>query len=127
METAARRNPGPGLLCLLAVLLIALPPLSRHAFENHGRSATSSHYHLGAYDPSVRRADDGSDQDDDGEPYYTGTQDDGRTVHILRLPKLPNTPTTWAIAIVGGGCCVTAFLSQSRRRVDRIKARTRTS
>ena len=123
METTGRHNRPMCLLAVLAVLLIALPPLTRHALERHGRSATSAHYYMARHDPSGRRPDNDGDQDD--ETYWTGTQDDGRTVHILRLPQLPNTPTTWAIVVVGAGCCVTAFLSQSRRRVERIKERIR--
>lgn len=111
MTTTRRRSPAVWLL-LAAVLLIALPPLCRHAVERHGRAAYSARRWVEMWEP---------EPDDDDDAYFEGVQADGRTVHILRLPRIPGTPLTWAIVVVGGGCCVTAFLSQSREKVERKK------
>ena len=114
--TTTRRSPALLWLLALAVLLVSLPPLCRHAVESHGRAAYSAKRWVEMWDP---------EPDDDEDAYYRGVQQDGRTVHILRLPRIPGTPLTWAIVVVGTGCCVTAFLSQSRERVERKKAECR--
>ena len=113
---ATRRRSAAWLwLVLLAGLaLIVLPPLNGHAKTRHPRTAYSAHWYLSEFDP---------DDDDDDDRYFTGTQEDGRAAHILRLPKLPGKPVTWAVVIVGGAYLVTAFLSQDRKSVRSIKER----
>lgn len=113
--TPTRRRSGALWLLAAAVLLVALPPLCRHAVERHGRTAYSARRWVEMWEP---------EPDDDDDAYFEGVQADGRTVHILRLPRIPGTPLTWAIVIVGGGAfCVTAFLSQSRTQVQKRKER----
>lgn len=121
MTAPTRRRSGALWLLAAAVLLVALPPLCQHAIERHGRSAMAAHRYVSQYPGD----DDDCPPDDDDCRYWRGVQDDGRTVHILRLPRIPGTPVTWAI--VGGGCafCVTAFLSQSRTQVQKRKERCR--
>ena len=116
-----RRNRGAGLwLVLLAGLaLIALPPLNGHAKRRHSRTAWSAHWYLSEFDPN----DCPPDEPDCKKRLFVGTQEDGRTAHILRLPKLPGKPVTWAVVIVGGAYLVTAFLSQDRKSVRTIKER----
>jgi hypothetical protein len=116
MATTTRRSPALlWLLLALAVLLVSLPPLCRHAVESHGRTAYSAKRWVEMWEP---------EPGDDEDAYFRGVQEDGRPVHILRLPRIPGTPVTWAVVVVGasGLCCVTAFLSQSRERVERKKA-----
>ena len=113
--TPTRRRSGALWLLAAAMLLVALPPLCQHAIERHGRSAYSARRWVEMWEP---------DDDDDDDAYFQGIQEDGRTVHVLRLPHIPGTPVTWAIVIVGGGAfCVTAFLSQSRTQVQKRKER----
>ena len=102
------------LVIIPAVLLIAVPVLNSHALERHGRTAQSARNRMSSFEPS---------DDDDDDKYWEGTQEDGRTVRILRLDKLPGKPTTWAIVITCGVGCVTAFLTQSRRQVRKMKDR----
>ena len=102
----------PWWLLALVVLLVALPALNAHAVRRHGRTAKSAYCWMLSCDP---------DEADDA--YWRGTQDDGRTVHIYRLPKLPGKPVTWAIVICGAGYLATCFLSQHRRSVEQIKER----
>jgi hypothetical protein len=119
--TPTRRRSGALWLLAAAMLLVALPPLCQHAIERHGRSAVAAYRYVSQYPGD----DDDCPPDDDDCRYWRGVQDDGRTVHVLRLPHIPGTPLTWAIVVVGGGCCVTAFLSQSREKVERKKAECR--
>jgi len=57
---------------------------------------------------------------DPGDPrLWCGEQEDGREVHILELDQVRGLPRTWSIVITGACGCVTAFLSQSRRHVER--------
>lgn len=113
---AKRKRVCPAIVLLVGFLLIVLPAMNGHAQERHGRTAWSAWQY-------VRRFDPDGHQDDD--QYFKGIQDDGRTVHVLRLPKLQGCPTTWAIVICGGGFLVTCFLSQSKRSVRVIKDRCR--
>lgn len=118
--TPTRRRSGALWLLAAAMLLVALPPLCQHAIERHGRSAVAAYRYVSQYPGD----DDDCPPDDDDCRYWRGVQDDGRTVHVLRLPHIPGTPVTWAIVIVGGGAfCVTAFLSQSRTQVQKRKER----
>jgi glycine/D-amino acid oxidase-like deaminating enzyme len=114
-QTRSRRIPWLLLVVIAAgVLLISLPPLNGHAVERHGRTAKSAYCWLLSCDP---------DDPDDSKRYWRGVQEDGRTVHIYRLPKLAGKPTTWAVVIVGGSWLVTSFLTQHRRAVDALKER----
>lgn len=101
-----RRIPWFWLALVATVCLVALPALNAHATARHGRTASSAHRYVSRCDP--------------GDPrYWCGRQDDGRLVHIVELDKLPGKPRTWAIVVTGACGCVTAFLSQSRRHVER--------
>ena len=116
---AQTRTRFPVWLALIPVILsIAVPMLNSHALERHGRTAQSAWSRMARFDPD--------DDDDDDDKYWEGTQEDGRTVQILRLDKLPGKPTTWAIVITAGTigvgfCCVTAFLTQSKKQVKKLK------
>lgn len=110
---ATRRRFPWLLLAAVGLLLIALPPLNGHAVGRHGRTAKSAYCWLLSCDP---------EDPDDAARYWRGEQDDGRTVHIYRLPKLSGKPTTWAIVVVGSGYLATAFLTQSRRQVRKKQA-----
>ena len=112
---ARTRTRFPVWLALIpAMLLIALPALNNHALDRHGRTGESAWSNMSSFDP---------DDDDDDDKYWEGTQDDGRTVRILRLNRLPGKPVTWAIVITGAGFCVTAFLTQSKRQIQKMKDR----
>jgi len=114
---ARTRTRFPVCLVLIPViLLIALPALNGHALDRHGRTGESAWTRMWSFDP---------DDDDDDDKYFEGTQDDGRTVRILRLNKIAGKPITWAIVITVSGFCVTAFLTQSRRQVQKMKDRCR--
>ena len=113
----ARTHPRPVLwagaalvVFLLGRLLVSLPPLNNHAVERHGRTGSSAWSYMSSFEPN-----------DDDDKYFEGKQEDGRTVRILRLKKLQGKPVTWAIVITGGGFLVTAFLTQSRRQVEKMK------
>ena len=111
---ARTRTRFPVWLALIpAILLVAIPALNGHAFDRHGRTAQSAWGFMSSFDPD--------DEDDDA--FFEGEQDDGRTVRILRLKKLSGRAVTWAIVITGAGYCVTAFLTQSRRQVQKMKER----
>ena len=98
---------------LLGRCLISLPPLNTHAIEKHGTIGDSAWSRMASFNPN---------DDDDDDVYWEGEQQDGRTVRILRLDKLPGKRTTWAVVIACGGLfCVTAFLTQSRRQVEKMK------
>ena len=102
---------------LIGKCLISLPPLNTHAVEKHGIIGTSAWSRMASFNP---------DDDDDDDAYWEGTQEDGRTVRVLRLDKLPGKRTTWAIVITCGGLfCVTAFLTQSRSQVQKLKDKCR--
>jgi len=102
---------------LLGRCLISLPPLNTHAVEKHGTIGVSAWSRMASFDPG---------DDDDDEKYWEGPQEDGRTVRILRLDKLPGKRTTWAVVIICGGLfCVTAFLTQSRSQVQKMKDKCR--
>ena len=107
------------LVIVPALLLIAVPVLNSHALERHGPTAQSARNRMSSFEPS---------DDDDDDKYWEGTQEDGRTVRILRLDKLPGKPTTWAVLVIGGTAgvgvyCVTAFLTQSKKQVKKMKDR----
>jgi len=97
------------------ILLIAIPALNAHAVSRHGRTARSAHRYISNYEcePDCER---------DGR-LHVGIQENGRTQVVLELPRIPGTPTTWAVMIVGAGFLVTCFLSQSRRSVEKTKER----
>jgi hypothetical protein len=98
------------------LLLVSLPPINDHAIARHGEDAFKSHAVLSNYNPDPRRDDD---------VYFEGTDEAGRTYHVLRLPKLPGRAVMWAVVItcgtIGGQCVVTAFLCGSKKYVERIK------
>ncbi|MBN1250089.1 MAG: hypothetical protein JXC32_20660 [Anaerolineae bacterium] len=97
-------------LVLAALLLVALPTLNGHATARHGRTAASAWRYVSRCDP--------------GDPrLWCGEQEDGREVRILELDKLPGKPRTWAIVITCAGGLVTAFLSQHRQSVEKIRER----
>ena len=100
------------LVIVPALLLIAVPVLNSHALERHGRTAQSAQNYMSSFEPG---------DDDDDDLYFEGTQEDGRTVRILRLNKIAGHPVTWAVVIVGTGFCVTAFLMQSKKQVQKLK------
>jgi len=111
-----RRRPGALIVLALAVLLLALPLMKRgnHADVRHGDTAWSAWWKLADFDPN--------DDDPDNPRYWRGERADGRTVHILRLPKLPGHPVVWAVVVVGSGWwLVTAFFASSRKTVQRMK------
>jgi len=120
-QSEARTGKGGCLLALLAVAavvaLIAVPALNRHALERHGWHAVSAAQQLRRHTPEPQ----------DEDRYWTGTDANGRDIHVLRLPQVAGKPVTWAILILGGGgtFVVTAFLVQSRRSVERIKGKCR--
>ena len=99
---------------LLWRMFISLPPLNKHAIERHGLTGSSAWSYMSSFDP---------DHNDDDDEYFEGTQEDGRKVRILRLRKIAGKPITWAVVITVSGFCVTAFLTQSRRQVQKMKDR----
>jgi len=102
------------LVIVPALLLIAVPVLNSHALERHGPTAQSAQARMSSFEPG---------DDDDDDKYWEGTQEDGRTVQILRLNKIAGHPVTWAIVITCGAYCVTAFLTQSKKQVKKMKDR----
>ena len=108
------RTRFPIWMMIPVILLVAVPVLNSHALERHGRTAQSARNRMSSFEPS---------DDDDDDLYFEGTQEDGRTVRILRLNKIAGHPVTWAVMITFSGCCVTAFLTQSRRQVEKMKDR----
>ena len=107
------RTRFPVWLALIPViLLLVIPALNNHALDRHGRTAQSARMRMSSFEP---------DDDDDDDRYFEGTQEDGRTVRILRLNKIAGHPVTWAIVITCGWFCVTAFLTQSKRQVEKLK------
>jgi hypothetical protein len=104
-------------VALIGATLVSLPSINNHAVARHGDDALKSYTALSNYSPDPDR--------DEDEAYFQGTGTDGKTYHILRLPKLPGRGTMWAIVItcgtVGGHCLVTAFLCGSKKYVKRIK------
>jgi len=114
---AQTRTRFPVWLALIPVILsIAVPVLNSHALERHGGTAQSARTRMSSYEPN---------DDDDDDKYWEGTQEDGRTVRILRLNKIAGKPTTWAIVITCGlgAVCATAFLTQSKKQVRKMKDR----
>jgi hypothetical protein len=107
--TTTRTRPAWWLL-VAALVLVALPALNAHATTRHGRTAASAWRYVSRCEPDDARL-------------WCGEQDDGREVRILELDKLPGKPRTWAVVITGAGFLVTAFLSQSRRAVEKIRER----
>lgn len=103
------------LVVLLGLVGVTLPPLNRHAQQAHGGTARL------AYD-TVRNANPTPGPDRD-RGYYRGTDADGQTYHIARLPYRHGSGPVWAVVIVGGGGAflITAFITGSRRYVDRLK------
>jgi len=120
-QSEVRSGKGGCLLALLAVAavvaLIAVPALNRHALERHGWHAVSAARQFRRHTPEPQ----------DEDRYWSGTDANGRDIHVLRLPQVAGKPVTWAILILGGGgtFVVTAFLVQSRRSVERIKGKCR--
>lgn len=110
--TAARKTP-PVMLILAAILLIALPPLNRHAVSKHGISAAKAWSRVAQVTPTP-----------DSSNYWRGVdQETGRDIHIVTIEP----GRMWAIVIVGGGGAflVTAFLCSSRNTIRKIKRRCR--
>ena len=111
--TQARTRFPVWLALIPAILLVVIPALNGHALDRHGRTAQSAWKYMSSFDPD----------DDDDDEYFEGTQEDGRKVRILRLRKIAGKPITWAVVITVSGFCVTAFLTQSRRQVQKMKDR----
>ena len=99
------------LLALVAILLVALPPLNRHAVSKHGINAAKAWSRVARVTPTP-----------DNSNYWHGVDPDtGRDIHVVTIEP----GRMWAIVIVGGGgmFLVTAFLCSSRNTVRKIKRR----
>jgi hypothetical protein len=116
-QTETRSNGSGCLVALLVIAgviaLIAVPALNQHAKQRHGSHALSAWKYVRQHTP----------EPEDDKTLWTGTDDNGHTIYVLKLKQLPGKPTTYAIVIVVGGILVTSFLVQSKRGVDRIKAK----
>jgi len=115
--TLTRRRRILGWLIVVGLCFLVVPALNTHAVARHGSTAYSAHRYIRRYE-----CDPDCEHDD---RLFVGIQEDGRTAVVLELPQLPGTPVTWAIMVIGGFGLVTCFLSQSRRKVDKLKSRCR--
>jgi hypothetical protein len=115
--TGGRSSLGFLVVIILGLLLIAVPVLSKHAIDGHGRAAISSYNRVSNYDP---------DEDpESGKRLFDEICPDGRRYIMLRLPKLSSKSIAWAVYIGGGKggteYNVTAYITRNRNWVQSKK------
>lgn len=114
----SRKNTSktPLVILTLAVLLITLPPLCRHAVDKHGNAAISARTYITNYDPNNDPFRD--------QRWFDRECQDGRRYRILELPQLPNKPTSWAVFITGGGDAwnATSYITSNKNWVEAKKS-----
>lgn len=117
-NTHSSRNSiskAPLIILALLVLLIALPPLCRHAVDKHGTGAISARVHISNYDP---------DKDPNRDRrWFDKHCPDGRRYRILELPPRPDKPTAWAVFVTGSNDTwnATSYITNNKNWVEAKK------